>query len=181
MEQPLPTRRKVLDLIGEAGVNRDGVNRQDELARCVPGESASLELERGPGEPPRVTVLSARGVPIGRLTDQYAVMLAPLLAAGRRHRARLHCLRGGVEGFPNYGARISVAWDDRPDYPHLPLDEAQIRFRNARRRRVGRWRRRSGATRARLLLFGAGGVLLLLAFGWYVARRVAEAWCWGCG
>ena len=183
MEQPLPTRRKVLDLIGEAQVNADGVNRQEELARCEPGERVTLQQCRAPGlGPARITVLSARGVPIGQLTDQYAALLGPLLRKGRRHRAKLHCLRGGVAGYPNYGARISVAWDDRPDYPHLPLDEAQIRFRRARRQRVGRWRRRSGALRARLLLFGAGGgLLLLVAYGWYVARRIAEAWCWGCG
>jgi hypothetical protein len=182
MEQPLPTRRKVLDLVGEAQVNADGVNRQEELARSLPGESVTLEGSGAPGTAPSgITVLSARGVPIGPLTDQYAAMLGPLLAKGRSHRAKLHCLRGGVPGYPSYGARISIAWDDRPEYPHLPLDEAQIRFRRARPQRIERWRRRSGALRVRLLLLGAGGGLLLLAaYGWYLARRIAEAWCWGC-
>jgi hypothetical protein len=46
MDQPLPTRRKVLDLAGEAGVNSDGVNRQIELARCQPGEAVALRLAR---------------------------------------------------------------------------------------------------------------------------------------
>ena len=182
MEQPLPTRRKVLDLVGEAQVNADGVNRQEELARCEPGESVTLRQCRTPGlGPARITVLSARGVPIGQLTDQYATLLGPLLAKGRRHRAKLHCLRGGVPGYPNYGARISIAWDERPEYPHLPLDEAQIRFRRARQQRIGRWRRQSGAVRACLLLLGVGGGLLLLAaYGWSVAREIAEAWCSAC-
>ena len=77
---------------------------------------------------------------------------------------------------------IGIARDDRPEYPHRPLDEAQIRFRRARQQRVGRGRRQSGALRACLLLLGVGGGLLLLIFyGWYVARLIAEAWCWGCG
>lgn len=177
MEQPLPTTRKVLDLVGEAQVNADGVNRQVELARCLPGEPVFLRSEPGAN----VLVLSARGIPIGTLTGQYSTLLAPLLQQGRAHRARLHCLRGGVPGYPNYGARISIAWGDRPDYPHRPLDEAQIRFRRELRQRIGRWRRRAGALRARLLLLGAGGGLLLLAvYGWYVARRVGHAWCWAC-
>ncbi len=131
MEQPLPIRKKVLDLVGETQINAGGVNRQAELARCVPGESVTLQHQRVPGlGTGRVIVLSARGMPIGELTAQYAAMLGPLLAKGRRHRARLHCLRGGVDNYPKYGARISIAWDDRPELPHRSLDEAQLAFRN---------------------------------------------------
>lgn len=178
MDQALPTRRKVLDLVGEAGVNPDGVNRQVELARSLPGEPVTFRPGRVVEGVPEIAVLSARGVQIGRLTDQYAVMLAPLLAAGRPCRAKLHCLRGGVADYPSYGARISVAWDGRPELAHHPLDEAQVRFRRERWSRIGRWRRRSGAIGARLLLALAGGGLLLVAAGWYVGCRLSGAWCW---
>jgi hypothetical protein len=178
MEQALPTRRKVLDLIGEAGVNADGVNRQVELARCEPGEAVTLRLAPADDQVSEISVLSARGVPIGRLTEQYAIMLAPLLAAGRPYRAKLHCLRGGVDDYPSYGARISVAWDGRAELVHWPLNEAQICFRRQRRSRFARWRRQSGAIRVRLLLLLAGGGLLAFAFGWFLAFRQSQAWCW---
>jgi len=180
MEQPLPTRRKVLDLIGEAGINANGVNRQVELARCEPGEAVALRLEPAGDQGSEITVHSVRGVPIGRLTDQYAIMLAPLLAAGRPYRAKLHCLRGGVKSYPSYGAQISIAWDGRPELSHRPLDEAQIRFRRQRQSRVTRWRRQSGAIRARLLLSLAGGGLLAFALGWFLAMRQSQAWSWIC-
>lgn len=130
MVDPLPTRRKVLDVEGEAQVNADGVNRQYELLRCEPGEAVTLRRDpRNPLDPNTVLVISARGVPIGRLTSQYAAMLAPLLDRDRPYRARLHCLRGGVPDYPNYGARISVAWDGAPQLSATKLDEEQLRFR----------------------------------------------------
>ena len=177
MEQALPTRRKVLDLIGEAGINADGVNRQVELARCEPGEAVTLRPTPSNDQVSEVTVVSARGVPIGRLTEQYAIMLAPLLAAGRPYRAKLHCLRGGVADYPSYGARISVAWDGRPELLHWPLNDAQIRFRQERRSRVTRWRQQSGAIRVRLLAMVGGG-LLTFALGWFLAFHQSQAWCW---
>jgi hypothetical protein len=144
MPEPLPTRRKIFDLEGEAQRNPDGRSRQEELFLCTPGEPVSLRLERNPGtEIDRVDVVSCRGVPIGRLTSQYAGLLAPLLRPGRAHRAKLHCLRGGIPGYPRYGARISIAWDGRPEHPHLALDPAQIRYRHRRFAALASWRRRA--------------------------------------
>jgi hypothetical protein len=141
MADPLPTRRKVLDVEGEAQVNADGVNRQYELLRCEPGEPVTLRRDpRNPFDPNTILVVSTRGVTVGRLTGQYAAMLAPLLDRDRPYRARLHCLRGGVPDYPNYGARISVAWDGRPELRPIPLDEEQARFRRAILRRAPRWR-----------------------------------------
>lgn len=132
MVDPPPTRRKVLDVEGEAQVNADGINRQYELQHCEPGEAVTLRRDpRNPFDPNTILVISARGVPIGRLTSQYAAMLAPLLDRDRPYRARLHCLRGGVPDYPNYGARISVSWDGRPELRAIPLDEVQLRFRRA--------------------------------------------------
>jgi hypothetical protein len=137
MADPPPTRRKVLDVEGEAQVNPDGINRQYELLRCEPGEAVTLRRDpRNPFDTNTIQVVSARGVPIGRLTSQYAAMLAPLLDRDRPYRARLHCLRGGVPAFPNYGARISVAWDGRPQLSPIKLDDEQIRFRRATLRRA---------------------------------------------
>ena len=144
MSDPLPTRRRVFDLEGEAQRNADGANRQDELLGSAPGEPVQLLWEAGIGsEPCTVTVLSARGVPIGRLTEQYAMMLAPLLSQQRGYQAKLHCLRGGVPDYPRYGARISIAWDGQREHPHLPLDEEQLRFRRRKLHAAASWRRRA--------------------------------------
>lgn len=130
MADPLPTPKKIFDLEGEAQVNPDGRSRQEELRRCLPGEPVQLRRELGnPADPNGITVLSARGVPIGRLTRQYATLLRPLLDSGRQYRAKLHCLRGGLAGYPNYGARISIAWDGRRELRHRPLDAEQQRYR----------------------------------------------------
>jgi hypothetical protein len=196
MRKPLPTPRKIFDLEGEAQVNADGTSRQDELRRCIPGEPVQLRLVAGgAASPEEVVVLSARGVPIGRLTRQYAALLSPLLEAGRPHRAKLHCLRGGLAGYPLYGARISIAWDGRPEHPHRPLDEEQLRYRerSAARRSARNSLPSSGSNAAfrpalaladrdttRIALFLLAAIvfaLLALLF----AQRLGSSWCWGCG
>jgi hypothetical protein len=130
----LTTRRKVFHLVGEAGTNSDGVNRQDELLRSEPGET--VELRREPDnedDPNAILVLSARGVAVGNVEPKSAVALAPIIDSGRRFDARLHSLRGGLPRYPNYGARISLAWDGWRGVAPVPLDEAQ---RAERRRRL---------------------------------------------
>ena len=130
----LTTRRKVFDLVGEAGINMDGVRRQDELLRSEPGERVELRRELdNEGDPNAILVMSARGVPIGHVDRAGAAILAPIVDSGRRYEARLHCLRGGLPAYPNYGARISIAWDGWRDLAPVQLDEAQ---RAERRRRL---------------------------------------------
>lgn len=197
MSEPLPTPRRIFDLEGEGQTNPDGRGRQDELRRCMPGEPVELRLEPdGEIGLEAITVLSARGVPIGRLTRQYAALLAPLLDGGRPYRAKLHCLRGGLAGYPNYGARISIAWDGRPEHPHRPLDEEQLRYRHrnapgAARRpagadgEVGRYFNGSVALRQAdpdvrqltIILL----VLILAVVATYVAANLITSWCWACG
>jgi hypothetical protein len=146
-------------------------------------------------DPDRIIVLSARGVPIGRLTRQYAGLIAPLLDRGRPHRARLHCLRGGLPGYPNYGARISIAWDGRRELAHRPLDERQERYRHRQRADVVRTAAPIAVVRPQagravtvfrsdrdtaLLAF----LLLCLALGALAVYKLAEAIssaCWVCG
>ena len=195
MYEPLPTPKKIFDLEGEAQINADGRSRQEELRRCVPGES--VELRREPdnqSDPNRITVLSARGVPIGSLTRQYAELLAPLLDRGRPHRAKLHCLRGGLPGYPNYGARISIAWDGRRELRHRPLDEEQERYRQ-RREQAGTAPASARATPpawAGATIFRGGDpdatqlalVCVILVMGVIAVYKIANAIssaCWACG
>ncbi|HEY0625938.1 MAG TPA: HIRAN domain-containing protein [Allosphingosinicella sp.] len=131
----LPTRKKVFDLEGEAQQNPDGHNRQEELLIAEPGEPVRLKREPdNHADPNAILVLSARGVPIGYVNRTDAPAIASAMDGGRTCRAKLHCVRGGIAGYPNYGARISIAWDGRPEHPHLPLDEEQLR---ARRQKTG--------------------------------------------
>ena len=127
----LPTLTKIFDLQYEGQVNPDGTSRQDELLRCDPGET--VELLREPEnniDPNCINVISRRGVQIGTLGR--AAMLAPALDQGRPHRAKLHCLTGGLPDYPFYGARISIVWDDRLEHPHRPLDRHQRAERQRR-------------------------------------------------
>ena len=134
-------------------------------------------------------------MPIGRLTRHYAALLAPLLDARRPHRAKLHCLRGGLTGYPLYGARISIAWDGRPEHPHRLLDAEQMRYRARRAARgsfpgsiaspaLVNWPRPVLAVADR----DAGRIALLLAaiatfslLALLLAERLASSWCWACG
>ena len=52
MRAPLPTTKKIFDLEGEAQLNSDGISRQEELWRCVPGEPVHLELDGRDAEAP---------------------------------------------------------------------------------------------------------------------------------
>lgn len=142
---PLAIRKRIFDLEGEAQTNADGRNRQAELLRCVPGEPVELQRELDGYDQDMVTVLSARGVPIGELSAQHAQLIAPMLDAKRAYRAKLHCLRGGLPRYPRYGARISIVWDGAREHPHLPLDQEQIRYRQRKMRASESWRARAAA------------------------------------
>ena len=145
----LPTLTKIFDLQYEGQVNPDGTSRQDELLRCDPGET--VELLREPEnniDPNCINVISRRGVQIGTLGR--AAMLAPALDQGRPHRAKLHCLTGGLPDYPFYGARISIVWDDRLEHPHRPLDRHQRAERQRRLMSSLSWPERARHVLARL-------------------------------
>jgi hypothetical protein len=159
----LPTRRKVFDLVGESYENTNGSSRQEELLACEPGEP--VQLVREPDNPhgaDAVLVQSVRGVGVGYLRKEDAAILAPELDAGRAHSAKLHCLRGGVSGYPTYGAQISISWDGAQGHPHVPLDDAQVASRRGKRAMAGRSRDASGRlTRSGGSGGGCAGAVLL--------------------
>ena len=193
----LPTRKQVFDLQGEAQINSGGIARQDELLRCEPGEAVFLrpvpdEGSAGPG----FDVLSARGVAIGSLRAEDAEALASALLSRRFHRAKLHALRGGLPGYPLYGARISVAWDERPDHPHILLDGDQAHERRRRlqakaaprrrgRRAIGSglFGKKAGASKRigpYLAVAAVLGGLAVLGIAFLFLRWFGGWWCWAC-
>lgn len=193
----LPTRKKVFDLQGEGQINPDGVRRQDELLRCEPGEPVFLRptLIEGTARP-GIDVLSARRVTIGSLHPEDAEALAPALLSERPHRAKLHSVRGGLPGYPLYGARISIAWDERAEHPHTTLDADQSQERQLRlksrtvpgagpRRSIGsglfgkkrRSKTPSGPSLAAAAFIGGLALLVLLFLS---VRWFGGWWCWAC-
>jgi hypothetical protein len=146
----LPTRRKVFDLVGEGRHNPDGTSRQEELLESEPGERVEFVREPdNPADPNAILVQSCRGIGIGYIPRDEAVALAPAIDEGRPYVALLHCLKGGLPDYPNYGAQISIAWDGKPSLPYTPLDAAQERSRRGKRAMRGRSRDDTGRLASR--------------------------------
>ena len=69
---------------GERFANSDGSSRQEELARCRPGQRVCLEREPdNPHDPLAVALYSKRGVQLGYLGRKDARWIAPLIDAGQ--------------------------------------------------------------------------------------------------
>lgn len=136
-----PTRRKIFNVVGESRTNPDGRSRQDILCDVEPGEGVSLIRERENNYDPNAIQVVIGGDVVGYLGHDDAAEIAPALDFGRAHSAIVHCIRGGVPGYPSYGCQVSIAWDDRPPHPHIDLDDQQLRSRRskkgARTRRLG--------------------------------------------
>ena len=141
----LPTTQKVFDVVGEGRANDDGSNRQDELIACEPGEPVELVRQsNNEFDSNAIFVRSCRSIGIGFLTAEDAAALAPAIDAGRPFAAKLHALTGGIADYPSYGAKVSIAWDGRPEHPHRPLDANQIASRRGRWAIQGRQRDEQG-------------------------------------
>jgi hypothetical protein len=142
----LPTRRTIFDLVGEAQNNEDGVNRQIELKRSVPGSLVRLVRDsHNRFDANAVKVISDRGVCIGYLGRDDAADLNGHLADGRHHAAHIHELRGGMPDYPNIGCKIAIVWDGRPlpaakpVAPEQTLIGAQTPLTTAMLNRLGKW------------------------------------------
>lgn len=158
----LPTTQKVFDVVGEGRTNDDGSSRQDELTACEPGEA--VELVRQPKnefDRNAIFVRSCRSIGIGYLSAEDAAGLAPAIDAGRPYAAKLHALTGGLADYPHYGAKVSIAWDGRPEHPHRPLDASQLASRRGRQKIRGRQRDAQG----RLLAKEQSGCAVVFIMG----------------
>lgn len=127
------SRRKIWAVVGESRTNPDGRRRQDILCDVEP--SAAVELIREVDNEYDANAVAVRvgGATVGYISREDAVELAPLLDAGRSHRAIVHSIRGGVPGYPSYGCQISIAWDGGKPHPFVELDDQQLRSRRSKR------------------------------------------------
>ncbi|WP_260928240.1 HIRAN domain-containing protein [Novosphingobium sp. 9] len=84
-----------LPAVGEQHDNEDGTSRQDELARCQPGEMLTLAREpENEHDPMAVAVLSCRGVKVGYLRRDRAVWIGSKIDRGFDVRAIVERVKG---------------------------------------------------------------------------------------
>jgi hypothetical protein len=84
----MPGRDLSLAVVGIAYANKDGSNRQFEVAMCTPGEPVTLVPEPGNrADPAAIAVFSARGIQIGYLSADRCVWIGGKIRQGQEIRA----------------------------------------------------------------------------------------------
>ena len=100
-----------IGIVGESFPNEDGSSRQDEIARCRPGEPVTLERDpQNKHDANCVNVVSARGVQIGNISrddswicerlDRGAFLDARIMRVGQSGKGKsgvVICVRSGEE------------------------------------------------------------------------------------
>ena len=117
----MPARDLSLAVVGIAFPNRDGSNRQFEVAMCTPGEPVTLLPEpTNKADPAAIAVLSARGIQIGYLTADRCVWIGGKLRQGQEIRAIFQ------QGSPS-GAVIRANLDgEDPALPPAPAVRPEL-------------------------------------------------------
>lgn len=120
-----------LPIVGERHDNEDGTSRQQELARCQPGEAVSLVREPGnPHDPMAVAIITARGVRVGYLRRDRAVWIGSKIDRGYDVRAIVERVKGSSLPGSLLGLVIRVNMDGAD--PSLP-PKKRIPFRTMAR------------------------------------------------
>jgi hypothetical protein len=84
----VPGRDLSLAVVGIIYPNKDGSNRQFEVAMCTPGEPVALVPEpTNKADPAAVAVFSARGIQIGYLSAERCVWIGGKIRQGQEIRA----------------------------------------------------------------------------------------------
>ena len=84
----MPGRELSLAVVGIAFPNKDGGNRQFEVAMCRPGELVALVPEpTNKADPAAVAVYSARGIQIGYLSAERCVWIGARIRQGQDIKA----------------------------------------------------------------------------------------------
>ncbi|GEM_PF-1190775 len=119
-----------LPAVGERFDNDDGTSRQDELARCQPGEMIHLVREpHNRHDPGAVALITERGVCVGYLGRERAQWIGSKIDRGYDARAIIERIKGrGLAGSP-LGLVIRLNLDPHmADEPELPAKPAPRRM-----------------------------------------------------
>ena len=109
--------------IGERHENDDGSSRQEELARCRPGEPVRLVREpENPHDHMAVAVISCRGVRVAYLKRDRAVWIGSKIDRGYDVRAIVERVKGvNLEGATlGIVLRVNLEGED-PELPEPPV------------------------------------------------------------
>lgn len=112
---------------GETFDNEDGSSRQEELARCAPGDAVDLVREpENPHDHMAVAIVTARGIRIGYLRRDRAVWIGSKIDRGYPVNAIIERIRGAhLPGAPlGVVLRINMEGEE----PELPLDPHRVRL-----------------------------------------------------
>lgn len=117
-----------LPAIGERHDNDDGSSRQDELARCRPGDPVRLVREpENPHDAMAVAVLTSRGVKVGYLKRGRAVWIGSKMDRGYDVRAIVERVKGSHLPGATLGLVMRVSMDpDQADDPELPSSHGMV-------------------------------------------------------
>lgn len=110
---------------GERFDNEDGTSRQEELARCRPGEPVRLVREPdNPHDPAAVAIVSSRGVQLGYVPADRAVWIGSKIDRGYDVRAIVERVKGAHLPGAMLGLVIRVSMDpetaDEPEIAAAP-------------------------------------------------------------
>jgi len=110
-----------LPAVGERFENEDGTSRQEELARCRPGEQVQLVREpENPHDRMAVAVVSCRGIKVGYLRRDRAVWIGSKLDRGYDVRAIVERVKGADLSGGVLGLVMRISIDpDLADEPEL--------------------------------------------------------------
>jgi len=108
---------------GERFDNEDGTSRQEELARCRPGEPVRLVRQpENPHDPAAVAIISARGVQLGYIPADRAVWIGSKIDRGYDVRAIVERVKGSH--LPGAVLGLVIRINMEGDGPELPQEEA---------------------------------------------------------
>jgi HIRAN domain len=114
-----------LPAIGERHDNEDGTSRQEELARCKPGEDVRLVREpENPHDRMAVAVVSCRGIKVGYLKRDRAVWIGSKIDRGYDVRAIVQRVKGAHLTDATLGLVMRVNMDG--EEPELPTPSVRI-------------------------------------------------------
>lgn len=106
---------------GEWFDNEDGTSRQEELARCAPGDWVDLVREPdNPHDPRAVAIFTRRGIRVGYLRRDRAAWFCGKLDRGYDVRVIIERIRGADLPGSTLGILLRINMDG--EEPELPID-----------------------------------------------------------
>lgn len=116
-----------LPACGEMFDNEDGTSRQEELARCGPGDWLQLVREpENPHDPLAVAIVTTRGIRVGYLRRDRAMWIGSKIDRGYDVRAIVERIKGARLDGATLGLVMRLNMEG--EEPELPINPDAIRW-----------------------------------------------------